>query len=313
MKTWCAALIVAALTTTVATAAEAQSRRAAAPAARLDLSKPEDAIVASRKMQCSTRDGEPIVYHWSGRVYSRVPGERDRHLFNVEGMNVRQCVTVNDPQRGPGYRMVSRELMFYLDPRTNEVVNRWANPWTGETVEVVHVANDPVNMRAPSFARGADGTPHRFPGRIENGRVFMNFEAPLFYDDPMGGAYQDYVGGKYHAMEIFDFTADEATLLSRSTPHAQAAVAWVRIASWLPWMKMGDRSGQMVFNASGQVVPGIDALPQVIRDQIATNYPDYRTPPPLDDARPNETSWTYFKNRVDAQRATQPQTAPRGH
>ena len=36
------------------------------------------------------------------------------------------------------------------------------------------------------------------------------------------------------------------------------------------------------------------------KDEIATNYPVYRTPPPGDDARPNETSWTYFKKAVES-------------
>jgi hypothetical protein len=43
--------------------------------------------------------------------------------------------------------------MVSLDPKTNEIVDRWQNPWTGETVEVIHVANDPVNMRQPRYAR----------------------------------------------------------------------------------------------------------------------------------------------------------------
>jgi hypothetical protein len=41
----------------------------------------------------------------------------------------------------------------------------------------------------------------------------------------------------------------------------------------------------------------------VLRDEIAANYPIYDTPPPGDDARPNETSWTYFRKVFDAERA----------
>ena len=62
-------------------------------------------------------------------------------------MNIRQCVAIEDPVRGVGYRMVSREIMLYLDPETNEVLRSFANPWTGADNEVIHVANDPVNGR----------------------------------------------------------------------------------------------------------------------------------------------------------------------
>ncbi len=264
----------------------------------LDLSKGADALTAMRKVQCSTKDSKPVVYHWSGRAYSRVPGEPDKHLFNVEGMNVRQCVTINDPVKGPGFRMVSRELMFYLDPKTGEALTTWKNPWSGKTVDVIHVANDPVNM-PPMFATDAAGKPFSLNARVQNGRVFMASEIPLFYRNPLAGDYQTYVGNHYHAMEIFDFAADEADLLDPKKSEASPIVAWVRIAEWLPWMEMSGRSGLMVVNATGQTVAGIDALPPVIREQIKANYPEYADPPPVDDKRPNETSWTYFKKVLD--------------
>lgn len=272
---------------------------APAMAQALNPANPADAITISRKMQCSTVDGEQAVYHWSGRVYSRVPGERDRHLFDIEGMNVRHCQTVNDPQRGVGWRIVSRELMLYLDPVTRQPLRRWKNPWTGQEVDVYHVANDPVNSR-PSFQTDAQGRPNTLKVRVENGRVFYASEVPLFYDNPLGGGYQTFVGNQYHAMEIFDFMDDEKSLFDRRARQSYPAIAWVRIAPWLPFMEMGSRPGQMVANAVGQKLRSFDQLPDVLKTEIATNFPDYRTPPPLDDARPNETSWTYFKRLKDA-------------
>ena len=81
--------------------------KARAPA--IDLNTPEGATLAARKMQCSTVDGEPSLYWFHGEALSRVPGERDRKLFNVEGMNIRSCATVTDPKRGTGWRLVSRD------------------------------------------------------------------------------------------------------------------------------------------------------------------------------------------------------------
>lgn len=273
---------------------------------RIDLATPEGAVAAFRKVQCSMKDGEPVVYHWSGEVFSRVEGEPDRKLFDLQGMNVRQCVTVTDPVRGTGVRQVSRELMFYLDPKTGQILRRWDNPWTGKAVDVVHVANDPVNMRAPMFPIGADGKPVTFEGRIQNGRVFLPAVIPLWYTNPMGGDYQQYVGNQYHSMEIFDFVVDEADLTDATKNRANPSIAWVRMSPWLPWMEMTGRDGVLVFNAVGQTLPdGIAGLPKVVRDEIAANYPAYTAPPPGDDKRPNETSWTYFKKLTDARRAAE--------
>ena len=267
----------------------------------LDPNKPDDAIEISKRTQCGEKDGQPAVYHWSGRIYSRVEGERDRLLFAGEGMNIRQCVAVNDPQRGKGYRQVSREVMLFLDPKTGEVLRDWRNPWTGETVKVMHIANDPVNGR-PTFATGPDGKPFTLGAHRPGDWLQMPLEVPLFYFNVLGGNYQDYVGNEYHAMEIFDFSARADELLDTKYPTAYPSVSWVRISNWMPWMKMGSRQGLIVFNAMGGKVRSYDDLPPVLKNEIAANYPAFTEAPPLDDARPNATTWTVFKEKVDAER-----------
>lgn len=276
----------------------------ALPAGKLDPAKPEDALLLNRKMNCSLEDGLPVIHWWKGTMMSRVPGERDRVLFNVQGMNVRQCGSVSDPKRGPGFRSVSREVMLYLDPQTNEVLRRWKNPWTGEEVEVIHVANDPVNMRAPTYAFGADGKPASFRGSFVKDRVWTSGEAPLWYDNPLAGDYQDYVGNKYQAMEMLNsFTDAKALLDPKVKTLPSVSISWARVSDWIPWMKMGGRSGLVVFTTVGKRVASIDDLSEPLRSEIKANYPAYLAPPPLDDARPNETSWTYIRKIVDQRRA----------
>ncbi|NRD89655.1 hypothetical protein C8024_09620 [Sphingopyxis sp. BSNA05] len=269
----------------------------------LDANVPEDALEIMKRTQCGEADGVPAVYYWSGKVYSRVAGEPDRHLFNGEGMNIRQCVRVEDPKRGVGYRQVSREVMFYLDPETNEVLRTWDNPWSGETVNVMQIANDPVNGH-PSYPYSADGKPYALPTMHRQGKwLFLPMEVPLFYHNVLAGDYQDYVGNKYHAMEIFDFAMLADEILDTKNPTAYPTISWVRISDWMPWMKMRGRQGQMVFNAMGAKLKSYDDLPKVIKDEIALNHPEYTAPPPGDDPRPNETTWTVFKEMIDAERA----------
>ena len=63
---------------------------------------------------------------------------------------------------------------------------------------------------------------------------------------------------------------------------------------------MGDRSGAIYMHTAGKKLDDFDSLPEVIRQEIASNYPEYKEPPPIDDSRANETSWTYFKKRIDS-------------
>ena len=80
-------------------------------------------------------------------------------------------------------------------------------------------------------------------------------------------------------------------------------IAWTRVADWLPWMKMGDRVGLMFTSTVGARVPSIEDLPEPLLSELKTRYPLYMEPPPLDDDRPNRTSWMAVKDRVDAARA----------
>jgi hypothetical protein len=256
-------------------------------------------LEAFRRMQCSVEDGKPAVYWWLGRAYSRVPGEADRLLFRVEGMNIRQCGTVNDPEKGKGFRLVTKEILVYQDPKTGEVLETWDNPWTGETVEVIHVANDPVNQ-APMFPVGRGGKPFSMPFQIVGDQWWVTSTIPLFYGNPLGGDYQAYVGGTYHATEMFNFMGNIDSLEPGSGDTANIRVGWQRLSSWLPWMKNGDRAGIMYFHTAGRKLESYDDLSDLMKQQIRDNYPAYDTPPPVDDTRPNETSWTYFKKVVGA-------------
>ena len=266
-------------------------------------------VALSRKVQCSLEDASPQVFEWSGNGYSRVPGERDRKLFGLMGMNIRQCVTIEDPDRGTGYRLVSREIMLYLDPATGEVMRTFDNPWTGNQNQVIHVANDPVNGR-PTFGLNADGSERSFEYRDVNGQYLINYEIPLFYTNAMGGDYQKYVGGAYHATEIFDFNGDVSELLDADQAVAYPVVSWVRLAQWLPWMEMNGRAGMLYFNAIGRKLKSYDQLPEMMKAEIAENYPEYVAPPPLDDPRRNETSWTYMKKIIDSREESPASSSP---
>ena len=262
------------------------------------------ALEIGAKLACGTTEaGVTRFGYWEGRLYSRVPGGRDRHLFDVIGLNVRQCSRPVDAVRGAGYRSVSREVMAYLDPQTGEVLDRWKNPWTGAAVDVMHVTNDPVNAREPTFAVGRDGKPYRTALRQYDDMVVQSVEVPLFYANPLAGAYQDYVGGQYHAMEIFNtFYKTKEMLDPEARRIADSRISWQRISKWLPWMQMGDREGLMVFNATGFSTFDAQKVPARLWALVDARWPAYRSPPPVDDARPNATTWSVFKEKVDAAR-----------
>jgi len=73
-------------------------------------------------------------------------------------------------------------------------------------------------------------------------------------------------------------------------------VGWVRMSDWLPWMKMNGREGVIYMHTAGTKLDSWDELPDFFKAEIAEHYPEYTSPPPLDDDRENVTSWIYYRD-----------------
>ena len=279
-----------------------------AGAATLDLSKPEDVIAAEIRLGCAPDPKHPRLSVNQGSVYSHRAGEPDRHLFDVLGLTTRACEVMRDPKRGPGYRAVGREIMFFIDLASRDILESWLNPWTAERVEVLHMLNDPTSMAQPRYAFSAEREPEaRWTGTIVEGLAVSRRTQPFFRDNPLGGPYQDFIGGKYHVLESSTDVVPVASWLDTSVPSASRGVSsWTRISPWLPWMKMGDREGLIVITSYWTSVGSLDALPEPLRGRVRADFPQFAEAPPFDDRRPFVYSWISYRQQIDARRAAAP-------
>jgi hypothetical protein len=105
----------------------------------LNLDDPEDNLKALIKLQADL-SGKDAIGGFSGEVWGWVPGEGNRKLFRSYGIGASHVERVEN-----GWRFYHREVMYYLDPETGEIINDWLNPYTGKRVEVMHILNDPVH------------------------------------------------------------------------------------------------------------------------------------------------------------------------
>ena len=241
------------------------------------------------KARAST-DAQDVFIEWTGSVYAMVPGQPQERLFTIAGMNVARGIQGDDGV----WSLVTRELNYYLDPVSGEVIHRWENPWTGDRLTVMHVANDPVQhqMRYP------------IPARLAGNAASFVLEMFPAYANPLGNQpqFQDYSPNRdYLASEFFQLTVplDELQDPERTTVETMT-LAWNRIGPWLPWMKMGDRPGQLVYHAYGRRVSGYDALSPMLRQEIEQRLPTYRHAPDRHTPKTNMTSWRYFAEHFES-------------
>lgn len=241
-------------------------------------------------------DGKDFIFTIKGYAYSFIPGERPQKLFNVEGYNVRR--RVETPEKD-GFFVATREIVFYKDPKTDEILSEWTNPLTKEKCEVFHIQNDPVNFRT----RIKDGK--YISVSMDGKREFGESSAPEDFGDhlvwtadifpfyPLPGFDKNYT-----AAELFDFYVPKSEL-DKTTPPKNVYVSWTRVGPWLPWMKMDKREGVMVFHARSRRLENFEQLPEKIKREVREKYPKYMTAPDkVDPAQPNETSWTFYMKEM---------------
>jgi hypothetical protein len=260
----------------------------------VDLADPVQNMRAFVKARASL-DGSDTWTWFTGTVHAWMPGGQFKPLFGFEGYNVSRVVEADG-----GYDLLTREAVFYLDPLSRAVLDRWTNPYTGEDVDVVHVWNDPVNQQ---FRLDGPRGPWMVPVTGLGDDVFFNVDVFLAYPSPLPREQfpDNSQDDLYQAAELFQFFCKRSELEDAGAS-APCAVSWTRLAPWLPFMRMGDRPGQLVYHCRGRKLPRYEDLPAWIRETVDARAPEFRSAP-QSITGPNETSWTYFRKLASSTRS----------
>jgi len=255
-----------------------------APVVSLDLSRAEHRARAFLATRGSTDPREEVVYHWTGTIRT---SRGDEPLLEFEGYNIARFVPIEGTHE---VRMLSREVGLYRDPVTGSILDCWTNPITGEDVTVMHVANDPVN-----------GTFGDVVPRRQGDTLVWSFEFSLAYPSPLPmaefGPYS--ASDTYESTEAFVFTAPLDALADPTRTSVPTVMTWNREGQWLPWMRMGQRPGSLLYQATGhKLLGGWDELPEDLRTFVTERAPEFARSPSEDDGTPNATTWTVFRDRL---------------
>ncbi|MEU6312701.1 DUF1838 family protein [Streptomyces sp. NPDC047014] len=237
---------------------------------------PAELLTAFARTRASL-DGAEVTYWWTGDIHSWAPGEPYQRLFGFEGINVARLVP--DEESG-GYRLLTREAAFYLDPLTREILDTWE----GRAVE--HIWNDPANLMLRPFP---------VPLTDLGDQVCFSLEIPLSHPSPLPVAQypRNSADDTYRALELFQFFAP-ATVLSTDAVSVPATMSWTRMSPWLPWMEQGPRPGGLTYHCRGRKLDSYERVPARTREFIAGHHPAFAHAPEKW-TEPNENSWTAFR------------------
>ncbi len=238
----------------------------------------------------------------SGVVLGVKPGEKVKELCGFEVFLATRFLPLEDGN----IRRINKEVIFYSDPRTGEIIETWTNPWTGEEVNVVQVANDPFNytisdslILAPEDFKSSDPEkskprkiPLIFPWR-EFGPDILSLatDMHLYYPNSLDPKkfVRESAGPMVQVTEMMRYNVSRADLENPELTAVPYAGTWVRVTPWLPWMLMGQEPGHVIYN--GAMIGGSDhsVIPVKTLAYAKKNYPDFLHAP-TEDYGPSHSS-----------------------
>jgi hypothetical protein len=276
-------------------AQEQADKLLAAGHASLDLDDPEGNLKALIKLQADL-SGADAIGGFGGEVWGWVPGEGNRLLFKSYGIGASHVERVDN-----GWRFYHREVMYYLDPETNEIVHDWLNPYTGHRVEVLHILNDPVH-RFYAISGGPFSAP--WPYTVLGDDLVFRISIFAFRDSVM--PRKEYplhsADDKYQASELWIMNGRVSEVMNPDINSASCVTSWARVGQWLPFMEMGNRHGVMVYHSDAyKLLNGLDDIPPAIRAYTEKHHPKYlESPKTWQSLAGNESQMTVSKDEIDA-------------
>lgn len=243
----------------------------------------------SAKIEADIAPGKFVNGYVTGTVMGVRDGEAVRPLVGFEVFSSTRVLK----QPNGDYQRLCRELIFYKDLRSGQILERWLNPYTNEEVRVVDVANDPFNYvlsefypDPPSYGGLNTEKPPRRPfirdwTILNADTVVLTSDIHLYYRNALDPSVwvRESAGPMNRVSELFRYAIRREDIENDSLTRMPYTGVWNRITPWLPWMLMGAAPGHIVYAGTFSTVAGIDSVPAAVRARVLERYPTYLVAP----------------------------------
>lgn len=244
------------------------------------------------KVRCSC-DSRTHYFEATGSMYAQPLDDEPAHLFDFLGVDISRCIKHEPTSR---WTLVSRKFSLYLDPKTGEILKNWKNPWTGETLNVLHRSYDYQELLIPQKLN-AQIAP-------EVSSVSFDFNTKLPNPFATNPKFAEYSPEKYlRASDSYKFIFPTKMLSNANVSASEnraVALSYYRMGPWEPWMKMKGKPGFLVLNYTGSKTDVFEELPSAIKAQIEQRMPLFREAPTCRLKRSIATSWSRFEEEFEA-------------
>lgn len=208
------------------------------------------------------------------------------HVFGFEGDgNLIPFFTMNNyvvqkwsPGDDGNFEVEHYEVAYYAKFDTNEAINSWENPLTGEVLDLPHFVLGPVprfyGPTQPETSESFASDPLNIT--MIGDRVFIPTLTSFAVDNILSpaewGPYSN--GPKIYWDSMMVYSADVEDVFDETKTHVDAEIHMQNLISWAPYLKVGQHPGRTMVRAYGKHISGYDDLPKDIRANLEKYTPE---------------------------------------
>ncbi len=248
---------------------------------------------------------------YSGHAFAVRPGEMITPLFGFTGFGLGS----DRPQADGSFHHLWKEVGYYTDLKTGEVLETWRNPLNGADCDVMPIHNRSVNLTLAqslpdpaglekvgvklmngNFAKADDeARPYGVPYAVIGDQISVFSDSVGQIPNKLDPAVwkRESTGGKISVGEFFMLTGSLRQALDPAVTRVDATGAWTRVGPYLPWMLMGSSDGHLLYRSATRKISGPEALPKDLVAYTHGRYPAFLEFPD-DWTTPIESSWEVF-------------------
>lgn len=279
-----AALATAGAVAVAGSPALGASSKASLTGPYLDLTTGRGNMIARARLDGNLDESREKFGSGSGIVSAVRPGEAVRDLFGFEIFSAGRL----RKQADGSFLFLHREVIYYTDLKSGDVLTEFLNPYTNETVKVVDVANDPWNEKfkpylepRPSYGGliKPDAEPPK-PYLIDwaygtNGLLIGTTHVNLYYPATLKPDKwpRESAGPMNQVSEFYQYFVPLADLQNERLTSVEYNGSWSRVTPWLPWMLMGQTPGHILYQSNVASFDDINRVKRKVLDHTAKYHP----------------------------------------
>jgi len=237
-----------------------------------DLSKPEDNVTVFAKVAGSL-DDRTIYLQCYGEIFSVIPNQVQSRILRLKG------IAKSKWEKTGEYTYFRRNYDFglFCDPETDEILESYQNPFTGEENVPLHYKSGPLESTVSP--ERANGQPYILPWRITGDQLSLtetaygereNYLSPDIWPKASTGPQLYFNTSSTYIADIHDVGNPE--LLSVTADHV-----WTFLTPFPAWMLVSDMPGFAMWRWVVRKIIDARELDSAIVSGIEQRVPNFFT------------------------------------